>query len=280
MFLSSVSPLESIIIELLQKGPVNTAHLIEAVRDVRPKTTKQGVYFALRNLSKQEITILHNKQVTLNVRWIKNMERFFSVSGQCYLDNNLGTGSFSNLKDGEKIEYAFSDSSTTDSFWWDALYMISELLPNNEPAYLYNRHEWFLIARRESELEAIKEITKRRHFLLISGGKTLLDKSVTKDFDGKMSRYHMVDKPIFDKDNYYFNIVGDFIIEVWIDKKISQKIEDLYKSVTKVDDSARSRLVEIIKSRGRSRLVISRNVKKAEKLKRPFKKHFYIKSIN
>jgi hypothetical protein len=267
--------IEDIIIGLLQRGPINTLELIKLVREKRPKTTKQGIYLALRNLAKEEIAVLHNKQASLNIRWIKRMRHFFAITEQSYIEDDSGKGNFISLKVGEKVEYSFADSATTDLFWWDALYILSELYTGDEPIYIYNPHEWFLIARKESEVEAIKEITKKHRLLLTAGNRTPLDKSVSKYFDGNKGQYYMSEKSLFVKSNYYFNIVGDFIIEVWLDKQIAAKIDEVYSSKLREDD-AKTELIKIINGKGRSKLRISRNAKKAEKLKLLTRKYFYI----
>lgn len=84
MFTSTNSSLESMIITLLQKGPLNTTVLIETIKSIRKSTTKQGVYFALRSLSKQEVVVFRSKQASLNVRWIKKMSQFFSSAEKTY----------------------------------------------------------------------------------------------------------------------------------------------------------------------------------------------------
>jgi predicted transcriptional regulator len=273
--ISTRTPLEKIIIDFLQKGPVNITDLIGNINKKR-KVTKQGVYFCLRGLVQQEMVVVHNKQASLNVRFIKKMKTFFETASQHYIDSPLGGVNLTSLKDGESIQYSFHNPLTTDFFWWDALYTLSESLDSTDPVYLYNPHEWFLLARRESELEAIKEITKKRRFLLTTPGTTVLDKYVAKDFDGNMSQYNMLGKDLFTKNNYYFNVVGDFIIEVWIDTKIANEIDALYVRTKKFNEEAIRELTAIIYKRGKSKLTLSRNKKKAEKLKNLVKKHFYI----
>ncbi len=273
--MSHKESLEDIVVDILQRGPVSTAHLIELVSKKR-KITKQGVYFCLRGLAQQEVIVVHNKQVSLNVRFIKKMKTFFETASHHYLDSSIGTFNVMGLQEGEQITYSFRNPITTDVFWWDALYALSLLSPNTEPVYLYNPHEWFLLARRESELEAIAEITKKRRFLLTVPGTTVLDKYVSRDFDGNKSQYHMVGEPLFSQKNYYFNVLGDFIIEVWIDKKIAEAVEHFYANIQEVTKNTIPDLISILEKRGRSKLCISRNKKKAEKLRRLVKKYFYI----
>lgn len=280
MFLNKENSIENLVCQSLRDGSVSTLSLIDSVRKIRPKTTKQGFYFALRNLKRGEVVVIHNKRVSFNIRWLKNMDRFFRIAEQHYSEDGLGRDNFLNLRDGEKISYLFASPAETDMFWGHALVLLSETLPDqNEPVYLYNPHEWFLVARRESELECIKLITQKRRFLLTAGGKTPLDHSVSSDFDGDKSQYYMADNSIFPKNNYYLNVIGDFIIEVRIDPSLAQKIEQLYAQAEVDNGVSKEKLKEIVRDKGRSKMTISRDKNKAERLKKVLRKYFYIPNI-
>lgn len=277
MLFGKEKSLENLICTLLQQGAVATTSLIEQIRDERPGTTKQGVYAALRQLRREEIVVLHNKKASFNIRWLKQTEQFFATAEQHYVHEDFGRDNFLNLKDGEKISYFYSSAGETDKFWGHALVILGESsVPSSEPAYLYNPHEWFLIARRESERECFDIITKKRRLLVTVGSNTQLDRAVAREFDGDRSQYHMLDAPLFEKNNYYFNIVGDFMIEVWINPTIAVQVDGIYNKSEKLDILTEQELTKVIVSRSRSKLMISRNAKKAERLKKLLRKNFYI----
>lgn len=277
MIFTNKKSVENLIFEHLQKGPVNTVALIQAIQRIRPQTTKQGVYAALRSLRHEEIIVTHNKQTSFNIRWLKQMGRFFMLAEQYHLTEHFTDNNFLNLKEGEAISYTFATPAQNDMFWGHALILLSESsIPASEPVYLYNPHEWFLIARKESERDAIDIITKKRRFLLTSGGNSPLDHAITGEFDGNRSQYHMLSKALFSKENYYCNVIGDFIIEAWIDKKTAHQIEQIYETSLGLDQEVRRGLISAIESKGRTKFSISRNAKKAEKLKKILKKNFYI----
>lgn len=277
MLFGKEKSLENLICARLQEGAIDTASLIREIREQRSGTTKQGVYAALRQLRREEIVVLHNKKASFNLRWLKQAEQFFATAEQHYIESDFGRDNFLNLKDGERISYFYSSPTETDKFWGHALVTLGESsVASDEPAYLYNPHEWFLVARRESERECFDIITKKRRLLLTASEKTPLDRAVAGEFDGDRGQYHMLDTPLFAKNNYYFNIVGDFIIEVWIDPAIATQIESLYRKTEGLDDDAAKELTKIVTDKGRSRLTISCNAKKAERLKKMLRKNFYI----
>ena len=125
MLLNDTS-IEGLIFKCLDNGPIKTSLLLEKIRKERPHTTKQGTYLALRNLKKEEVVVVHNKHVSFNVRWLKNMENYFALAQRHYFEENVGQNNFLNLKDGEKITYSFNDTAQTDIFWWHALYFLNQ----------------------------------------------------------------------------------------------------------------------------------------------------------
>ncbi len=264
---------ESIIVKLLQKGSLHAVRLIDSVRVLRPYTTKQSVYLALRNLKKREIVILANKTVSLDHLWIKNMKNFFGAAESIYTGKDYGE-TFLSLQDGEALEYKFKSPLATDMFWAHAFSLLFSTLKSKEPIFLYNPHQWFLLVREKTEKQLMQECRVTGHpWLQIIGNKSPLDTDAHKEFKGTMNRCQTLSKAEF-PDNYYVNIFSDFLIEVWLDKDTSTKISSVYKAnVGKV--KAAQLLSEIVaNSKGRNRLRITRNLKKAEKVRRIFKKYF------
>ncbi len=268
--------LENVILSALSGGSLSTAKLLEKAHHTRP-VTKQGFYLALRLLKQKEMVVVHSKQVSLSVRWLKKLEDYVAIATSTHTGGGFHNYNFLELKDGEKISYSFNDTNQTDSFWWQALYLFSETVTDtNEPACLYNPHQWFFIARKESEIESLQTISKKHKYLVLACNKTPLDKHVAQYFDGKQSQYHMLEAPLYEKENYYYNVVGDYVLEALIDSHQIKAIEKLYKETDVVTDEVYAKMQRIIGVKGRSRLSISRNKQKAEKLKREFKKYFVI----
>jgi hypothetical protein len=66
------------------------------------------------------------------------------------------------------------------------------------------------------------------------GGKTKLDKSISRDFNNDFLQYSS--KKIFDRDNYYVTVIEDYIIEVFLDEKISREINQLLNKLPTTKD--------------------------------------------
>lgn len=277
MPLNNPKRIEDYILRYLQSGPILMLHLVKKVQNERPKTTKQAVYASLRILKKNEQIITYKGMASLNLSWLNSMFNYFALAKSSYVKGASSQGSFINLENKEKIKYYFNSATKADIFWTHALYLLVERSDSKEPVFIYNPHEWFLLVRYDNENEIFKTITKKGHQLLLTaGGNTFLDRYIKKNFDNNFSQYHSLETPLFKEKNYYINIVGDFLIEVWLDQNMSNKIQKFYTETTKWDENKLNELKNIINVESRMKIVISRNQQKAEKIKKSLKKYFVI----
>lgn len=280
MPLNKPEKIEEYVLWYLHKGPVLILDLIKKIQEIRKNTTKQAVYAAVRVLKKKDQILTYKGTAFLNLTWVNSMISYFDLARSNYVEGEeITRGDFINLEDGEKIKYYFNNSVKADMFWAHAFYILIEKIEEKYPIFVYHPHEWFLVARNESEIRWLKNSIKNKNpLLLISGGDTFLDKYVRKYFNNSLLRYHANEKLLFGgKNNYYLNILGDFIIEFWLDKEMSNKIESFYKKTKSWHKNIPTELKEITDSDTHIRIIISKNSKKAEKLKKTFKKFFIIK---
>ena len=280
MLLSSQTNIEDKILTHLTYGPKLIVDLIAILKKQRPGTTKQGVYNALRALKRDEVVVTHKKQASLNLAWVNKISAFTSQAQNFYLEGRLDSVCLKILEQGGKIQYFFKNPTLTDAFWCHAIYILLESVTSGQPVYLYNPHCWVYITRPESE-RGLRDyiINKKIQYLVAVHGKYPLDKYIINEFNGESSQYYMSETLPFKPDNYYFNVIGDYLIEVWEDHKLTTKIENLYKRITIVTEKEIEELKKIVKSSGRTKLVISKNPNKIQKYKRIFEKHFFIKKL-
>lgn len=269
--------IEQLVLKTLQKGTTSTIKLIESISIIRPKTTKQGVYRVLRKLKNEEKIVIYGKSISLSLHWIKNMNEFFSLAQFYYSPKVASPDGFLNVREEDKIVYFFKNLNLLDSFWSHAFHMFAEILNPKEPILVYNPHEWFAYARQETEQTLIKTMNEKNKQVLITvAHNDPLDKELKKKFRNDFLQYNITDKNIFKKQNYYLNIFGDCLIEVFIDQKITKQIDNFFKKTNFFDDKAREELSEIVSKNGKNKLIISRNENKAKKYKKTLSKNFYI----
>lgn len=269
--------IEDLIIKTLKEGPLPSMDLVKKISAQRVRATKQAVYSALRKLKKEEIVVTHGKVASLNSLWINKMSDFFAEARHHYSIANVEAEGFLALEDGDKITYNFKNPETTDAFWGHAFDILANIMEKDEPVFIYNPHQWFLLARENQETALFKRITtQKRQILITSPGQTALDKFVRKYFDGTYTQYYLSDHELFKKSNYYVNIFGDYLVEVWIDEKTQEKIDGFYKTNSEFTEENKRKIQNIIATQGKNKLSISRDKDKAEKIKKMLKKDFYI----
>jgi hypothetical protein len=274
---SSKSPhnLETLILEELKTGTKKVSRMIEGLQKQRPGTTKQGVYATLRALRVEEKVITHGGFASLSNVWLQKMVTYFAIAQRNYTSSDTRNNGFLNLADGERVQYFFRNPVQTDAFWSHTYAILLNAMPPGKPVYLYNPHEWFLLARHANEHAVMDSVTESGHgFYLVAGNTTPLDTWLAKEFDGNKTKYCTAKKPLFEKQNYYINILGDYVIEVYLDTGSAKRIDAFFRSHTTMTPEAQTEIERIVRSRGRSRLIISRNAKKAAKLVSVLEKTF------
>ena len=269
--------IEELIIFFLQKEAHSAPELLKKIQVRRPGSTKQALYAALRKLRATEIVIVHHMRISLSSIWVTKMAEFFALSKHFYTKTTTTDEGFLNLEDGDRVTYSFKNPNITDIFWGHALDILAQITDIGHPVYIYNPHEWFMLARPETEKLLFGNIAgKGKQILATIGGTTFLDKMVSREFDGTVMQYHATDELLFDKRNYYLNIFDDFLIEAYLDENVTKKIDAFYQETKIWNKGSEEQLKKIIGSESKNKLVISRNRKKAEKLKKSLGKYFYI----
>ncbi len=274
MDLNKPQIIEELVLKALASKALTGEPLLIEAQKLKPGFTKQALYQLLRKLMDREIVVKHGKQFSLSQIWILKMNDFFAAAQKRYGIGEQGGNDFLALSDGDKISYSFKSPAEADKFWGHAFNILAGGI-KNEPLYIYNPHEWFFFARKESEEFLFKELqNKNQQVWLLCGGTTALDKYTAKYFDGKTLQYYMTDEEIFEARNYYLNIFNDYIIEARLDEKTAEKVDRFYQETPSWNESTETKLFTLV-SEGKTQITISRNKKKADKLKRIFTPYFY-----
>lgn len=265
------------ILEACQLKAMNIVELIAQIQKIREKTTKQAVYTAIRKLKEEEIVVTHKKYISLNKLWIQRQLDFYNLADSEYNHNGIGHDNILLLEDRDKVIYNFHSPSLTDMYWGHIFEVLSENIDLKMPIIIYNPHEWFLIARKESEKQIFTHLNNQNKLLLlVSGNNSPIDKNVLNEsFKDWKHQYSLLLTSKY-PNNYYLNIFGDFMIEVRLDKEISTKIDEFYKKYSKLDDINTKELFDIVNQKGNNKLIITKNHKKAAKIRKKLSKDFYL----
>lgn len=268
--------IEETIITLLQSGEKKATGLIEELTHLRKSVTRQAVYVALRNLKSAEVIVIYKGKVALNIAWIKDMTIALNKMAQSY-GEKINTFDFLTLGNKESVLYSFNSLIHLDAFWGHAQSLIVEATPAAEAVYAYNPHYWFYIARPATEKKLLAAfVSQKRQFLMTVGNSSNLDKALKVNFTGDYNQYTF--KRLYNRPEYYISAIGDYLIEVFLSRDTASKIERIYNENIRITNSVVDEFSELLKSKTRSKIKISRNHAKAAALKKKLAKNFYIKT--
>lgn len=268
--------IEALVIDCLREGKMTGPEIVSFVAIKRAGATKQAVYLALRTLMYDEVVVHFKQSYRISDLFLDKVIGYFDYlkSGKAQKTNSEP---FLNLSDGDSISYSFKTPYITDQFWAHAFAVLISYIPTEIPIVIYNPHEWFIYAHAQSEQKVLDAIIKQGKYAFFTiGTKTSADAQAKKYFNSQHTQYFIDDTSKANlARNYYLNIFDDYIIEVWLDEKITQNIDDWYKEVTEVTQNDIEKIESIVQQKGRTKVRISRNKKRAQRLSKQFIKNFY-----
>lgn len=263
------------IILLLKEGSIETLTL---VGHFKSDFTKQAVYLALRELKSAGVITISKGVVTLYSRWLDDLADYVTIAKY----NTKGVSnqkSFLELQEQERIEYYFNSAQEAEMFWAHMFGIFLDVVKPYSQVYTYVPHDWFvLMSRAHSEEWQIRKAHKNNiQYLAVTGNNTLMDKEARKIIQSLPGiQTNNLDRPMFKKKNYYLNIFGDILIEVYIDMKTANRIEDFFQTYSRLTKEVVQTLDSILKDRGRNRIIVSRNSSKSVKITKKLGKDFWI----
>jgi hypothetical protein len=245
--------------------------MLEAARD--PNRNKNYL-FGGAGTTEKLFAAMDRAKVTLSSLWIKKLIDFTEHAQLYYAQDPEKRFDFLSLKEGEKITYAFKTFEDTDRFWIHVFDILSDTTRKSIPVMIYNPHEWFLLVRTESELYLFDRLVKKNRTLMsLVSEKDPLDIYIKKYFNNTTLQYYPIGEYVFPS-KYNVNVFDDFLIEVYLDQKITDEIDGVYKKHKNWSPDVTKELTEIIRKRGKNKLVVSRSKKKSEKIRNLFRKYF------
>ncbi len=273
MILIDHNDLTDLVIEALSDDGLSGPAVVEAVRKQRPTVTRQAVYAVLRKLLAHEAVYKVGKIYALNRMWLKKLHAF--ASERLLPLDKTDAAHTDDLKDGDKITYQFKNPYLMDIYWDHIFDAVMETHDPKIPVIVYHPHEWFIHARPESEQTFLRGFARRGETVFFSiGGDTPLDKEFKREWQSDIFQIDC-GKTYGFKPGYHLNIMGDLIFEVFVEKGFADDIDEIFRDNAL---NATKELIEVSKRTYRTKLVFSRDSKRAEVLRKRLSKEFYVPS--
>lgn len=273
MLISRKQSIEDILVESLARSPyVEGPDLVRLVQSSRGTTTKQAVYVSLQGLIRSEVVAKVGTKYFLSRVWLQKVNRLFGNR----VERELAGDAIFSLREGESISHHFPSLLTCDTYWAHVFSLFIEWMPGDRPIFVWNPHEWMVIGRKQEEANIFKEFEEkdRKAFYTIAG-KTPLDMEFKKQWRSAHVAIN-VGSDITFPSNYYLNVFGDFVVEVFVDERLAGEIDAFYRQNTILDESGIAFFEEMIARKRPVRMRISRKPKKAGVLRKRLAKDFFI----
>lgn len=266
----NLSPVESSLVELLLRQPSTAVELLQLVQKCKPKTPKQTIYQGIRKLLKKDIVVVHKKIISLNKIWVSEVkERFEKVSSFC--DPLLL------IPEGKSIYHEFPNLSIAISHWSHAGLVLGEQAPKNIPLVFWNPHHFFFITNTQSERRFFSDLQKQGKTILVTtGDTTAVDKLIRKS-ETNTSTFRMnLEEDTSFPNTYYLDCYGDFVIETFLEQELADAIDNWFLTTKTITEKSKQSLLELFTKDFTITQKISRNNKKAQKLRALLLKGFVI----
>jgi hypothetical protein len=270
MLLSSKPKIAEIIIDLLGEGSINTLVLLERVRTKTP-VTKQGFYRALRELIEEEVVTKNNQTVLLSPLWVNKVQGFVDKISDTSLRKE--SEPLLHLVEGDTMVFRFKSITDLYLLWIHYFQILSQKMEGS--VVFFNSHNFWALARSDIENDFYQWIkdSKKETYCVI-GYDTPLDKATSRYLQTDYGISIAFEEKPSVKETIYPTVFGDYIVSTILDATTVNAIDDLYKKYTKWEPSVQTELEEIISRMRRSKVVIERNKKKAEQLRKRLMKYF------
>jgi hypothetical protein len=273
MILSNRRSIEDVLVEVLALHPYTPgSDLVSALQSIRPRTTKQAVYAALRYLVANEVVSKVEGRFFLSRVWISKVKRLLSHNRY---RENFDDGIFQ-LQNGDAISYHFPNLLACDHYWAHIFDVFTEWLPPQHAVFVWNPHQWIVIAREDVERPILQGFANRsQHAFFTIYGDTPLDRTFREQWQTEYISVCTGSEVVFPS-NKFINVFQDFVLEVVIRKEVAQEIEHFYETHRKLTRDGRAALIELIERRHPVRMKISRDRKKASAIRKKLAKEFVV----
>lgn len=263
MIISNHESTEDVIVKILAHTTMEMKDLHSSLLKSDRPITLQALYRSVNHLVASGVLVKRGLVYLVNKEWVHGVVDYF----------NRDTAP--QLSAGETVSYSFKSLSALDAYWKHTVLQLHAVL-GDYPIFFYNTHVvWLHLSdRKESQTNYLNSFDHdKKYAYFVVGGSSPVDQEFKKFFNREYLRVELrkIDSIKYDSVTTH----TDFIITVKFTKKTTALIEQVY-SESKTMQELESLLNRRLKNNLSVQLIIERNAKKAEKLRKVLSKNFYI----
>ena len=262
-----------LVVDILgSEWPLNGRQVFAKVRSGYAKDiTYQGIHKVLHQLSDEGVVVKSDDGYSLNEAWVSELhsfsERLFAkhVKKQPAPLENLGPGESATIS----LNCPFIDAFNV------LLGQTEQLVVNSKtrkPMISHSRHSWPMTVVSDKQYAQLKQVAKKKHFILCSGD-SVLDKFLLEFWRKRLNAQWRFDPGA--AQNCDLVVVDDFVVQIFFSPSFSKKWHETCLAVKRKEDVDLSQLYKnVFETRSEISLVATRNDKIAEQLRAQTLAHF------
>jgi hypothetical protein len=270
MLFGSNPDTKELIITLLSSASFDSLDLYDQIKKKKP-VTKQGFYKALRELLKDEVVTKNKRRVLLSPVWSNKLKSFVNQIEQT--STVQGSKEIINLQEGDTMVFRFKSIVELYLLWTH--YFILFCKRSDGPVVFFNTHNFWVLIRSDIENEMYQWIRdNKKDAYSVIGHSTPLDRS-TSDYIRTAYGIKLAyeSKPSI-REVVFPAVFGDFVMSTILDPVTVSAINDLYVRYSKREPALEMEILAIISRMKKPKMIIERNSKKAEKIRKKLLNHF------
>lgn len=271
MIFSEHEELSDLVIKKLLTGTYKASVLHSELVSSGHTLSRQATYDILRSLCASEVVVKHGVNFSINLLWINRL-----ISNVSPVSSGKQTEAryLYDMKDGESVTFHFSSMEQMDKFWWNIFITLQKIQEPSIPLVIYFPHQIIYFAREKTEKEFFRDIQKHHLTLYSVGGNTELDKIFKQEVRSEKLFVNTGVLLKSKKDNY-LNIQGEFVVEALPHLEFSKKVATIFKTANNKQEAV-VLLQELSKKKYPIKLMIRKNKKQANLLRKQLAKDFFV----
>ncbi len=258
------------IIKKLQQGVVDKQSLIDTVV-TECNVTVQAVYKELRKLRLEDIVIDKKQQLSLTLWYIHEQLSEWNNTNRLY-NQKYDLSRVFDIQRGKRLSFSFNSLVELDGFWTQSYLFLERIIPETIPTYACIPHDWFYYSRPTSDERWTNAQSRIQRLVVTHPAK--LDFLVLKHRRKQGYQFTPNVNPFKQSEITYYTLIGDWLFEVELDKRIGKILNDFIASTESLEVIDQNKLEELLSAKGKFTLKVQHTPKKAELFTKKLAKYF------
>ena len=273
MILTARSKLADTLVLLLATKPDQCANELRAAASRSSRAYScAAIYKELGKLVEHGVVVKQRDRFSLSFSWIHELQQFLEQVRNRYQRSDY-LRSFLPVAVGRHV-WRFNNLMSMDDFWNQILLALVAQSPG-EDVFSWVPHPWFVLIHTDKERKLHSALRQQgNHFYTIFGNDGYLDRLAEKLYHRSNHTYSFAPGPFEGHSESYFDIIGDYLLTVRIEDRLTAEIESLFHSVRSKRELDPLRAMRILTARGKIRMTLERNPKKSSFRARKFREYF------